>query len=137
LPDISTFSNDPLITGLEIKEINKLAWLKKIGYGIIKNIEIEIGGDIIETHNSDWLNIQSNIFTNGNKEKGLDKMIGNIKELYDFTNGKKSYRLYIPLQFWFCKNYKLALPIMALNNSDIKINVEFNDINDCLILGPQ
>jgi hypothetical protein len=34
-------------------------------------------------------------------------------------------RLYIPLQFWFCRNPGLALPLIALQYHEVKINVQF------------
>jgi hypothetical protein len=39
--------------------------------------------------------------------------------------------LYIPLQFWFCRNPGLALPLIALQYHEVKINVEFNDLDNC------
>ena len=42
------------------------------------------------------------------------------------------YTLYIPLQFWFCKNPGLALPIIALQYHDININIEFRELNECI-----
>jgi hypothetical protein len=65
-----------------------------------------------------------------------DIMIGNLPCLYELSSGKKSYELYIPLQFWFCKKYFMALPLLSLNYVDVKINVEFNSINNLLIIGP-
>ena len=34
---------------------------------------------------------------------------------------------YINLPFWFSRNTGLALPLIALNNSDINIDIEFED----------
>ena len=39
--------------------------------------------------------------------------------------------LIIPLQFWFCKDIGLALPLVALNNTTISLRVKFKDFNDC------
>ncbi len=38
--------------------------------------------------------------------------------------------LEIPLNFWFNTSPELALPIVALSYHDIKINIEFNNINN-------
>jgi hypothetical protein len=122
LPDYQSLDN-----------LKKFAWIKKVGYGIIKEIAIEIAGQLIDTHYGDWLNIWSELT---NHHEGLDNMIGNIKELTSFTNGKQSYGLYIPLEFWFCKNSGLALPLVALQYCDIKIHVELVNAKDTYILGP-
>jgi hypothetical protein len=63
-------------------------------------------------------------------------MIGNVPELYEFSSSKNAYTLYIPLQFWFCRNVSLSLPIIALEYSEVKINIEFADISDCIIASP-
>jgi len=33
--------------------------------------------------------------------------------------------LYIPLQFWYCRNPGLAIPLIALQYHEVRINVEF------------
>jgi hypothetical protein len=40
------------------------------------------------------------------------------------------YTLYIPLQFWFCRNPGLALPLIALQYHEVRINLEFNDLRN-------
>lgn len=114
----------------------KFAWVRKIGYAIIKYVEIEIGGQTIDKHYSEWLNLWDELFGNKNTDDGLNKMIGNVPELYNFTDNKEAYTLYLPLRFWFCNNPGLALPIVALQYADVKINVEFNDLDKCFITSP-
>lgn len=128
----------------ETDNIKKFAWAKKIGYVIIKTIEIEIGGQLIDCHTGSWLNILSELTETF---KGFDKMIGNIDELIKPTNGKNGYLLYIPLKFWFNKHDGLALPIVSLQYSEIKLHLEINPpeevytihpthyiiINDCIV----
>jgi hypothetical protein len=40
------------------------------------------------------------------------------------------YTLYIPLQFWFNRNPGLALPLIALQYHEVRINLEFNDLRN-------
>ena len=103
---------------------------------MINYIEIEIGGQIIDKHYGDWLNIWAELFTNTNLNRSVDVMIGNVPELTDFTNGKDPYTLYIPLQFWFCRNSGLSLPLISLQYSDIKIRLELNDPEQCYLITP-
>jgi hypothetical protein len=37
----------------------------------------------------------------------------------------QSYELYVPLEFWFCRNVGLALPLIALQYHEVKINIEY------------
>ena len=136
LPPIGKFLDYPGEDGEGNSKIASCAWTKKIGWNLIKQVELEIGGNIIERQYGDWLNIWTELTTPISQRRGLDKMIGNLPELYENTNGKKGFLLYIPLMFWFCRNVNMALPIIALDNADIKINIEFNQLDDCLILSP-
>jgi hypothetical protein len=63
-------------------------------------------------------------------------MIGNVPQLKSYQNGHGSYLLHIPIPFYFCKYKGLALPLIALEYSDVKINVEFNNLNNILVVGP-
>lgn len=130
LPQIFQFINDD---GTD-DEITKIAWAKKIGYKIITTIEIEIGGQVIDKQYGEWLYILNEL--TGPVNKGMDEMIGNIKNMYYFSNKKDAYRLYIPLQFWFCRYAGMALPIVAMRYSDVKINLELAQLEKCVVIGP-
>ena len=132
LPKIKQF----YIDSDTIDEITKFAWIKKIGFGIIKYIDIEIGGKLIDRHYGEWLNIWNELFENKNHYKSVNNMIGNIDELTTFTNGKDEYTLYVPLQFWFCRESGSSLPLISLQYSDVKISVELNNAEDCYVMTP-
>lgn len=116
------------------ESLSKFAWVRRIGFAIIKTVEIEIGGEIIDRQYGDWLNIWYELTVSDSHSQ--DKMIGDIEELTDFTNGKKSYKLFIPLQFWFNRIAGLALPVVSLQYSHIKVNLDLNDFSNCYILSP-
>ena len=127
----------PYIQLENISSVNKqFAWVNKIGLALINFIEIEIGGTIIERHYGDWLNIWHEITITTGHKSGYNKMIGNISELTDFTQSKELKKLYIPLSFWFCQDSGLALPLIALTHNDIKIHVDFNNIETCYKTSP-
>ena len=116
--------------------ISSFAWVKKIGIALINYVEIEIGGYVIDRHYGDWINIWNEITRKKSTYKSYNKMIGNTLELTEYTQTKTSTILYIPLSFWFCLDTGLALPLIALTHSDIKINVQFNDIDTCYNISP-
>jgi hypothetical protein len=128
LPMINKFTDDRL----------KFAWVKKIGFSLIKSVEIEINGKVIDRHYGEWLNIWSELTgqINGEHSRGLKNMIGDVEENTNFTSGKDKYTLYIPLQFWFCRSSGSALPLINLQYCDVKINVEFEDVEKCYMLTP-
>lgn len=116
----------------------KFAWVKRIGHAIIKSIEIEINGRTIDKHYGEWLTIWSELTgeINGDHSRGIKKMIGDIPELTNFTNSKDEYTLFIPLKFWFCRGSGLTLPLVCLQYCDVKINVEFEEAENCYMMTP-
>ena len=131
LPDIIKENHSSLPTG-----IKKFAWVKKLGLALINYIDFEIGGILVDRHYGDYLNIWNELTVNLGIKKGFNKIIGNVDILNKYTNGKPSYVLYIPLNFWFCQDSGLALPIVSMIHSEIKIHVSFNDFNKCYLQSP-
>ena len=111
----------------------KWAWVSKLGHSLIKNVELNIGGTQIDKHYGDWLNMWYELSRNTAQEKGYNKMIGNTSELCSLANTHDRTVVYVPLQFFFCKNEGLALPLIALQYHDVRINFEFRTLEECLL----
>lgn len=60
-------------------------------------------------------------------------MVGNIPSLTGLKTAGTTTGdvLYIPLQFWFNRNPGLALPLIALQYHEVKVNIEFRAKEDC------
>jgi hypothetical protein len=57
-------------------------------------------------------------------------MIGDVDQLTKLQSSVPGgYVLFVPLQFWFCRNYGLALPLIALQYHDVRLNFEFEELN--------
>lgn len=129
LPELPTSKHTILPSG-----IKKIAWVKKIALAMIKYIDLEIGGRIINRHYNDWLNIEYEFYSN---QKGFYYMIGDdIDIINTFTNGKESFKLYLPLKFFFNIEPDMAFPILSIQKQDIKIHIEFNSFNNCIRESP-
>lgn len=131
IPSLPKFINQN--TGEE-DHIKKIAWVNNLGYALIQDITIEIGGKIIDKQYGEWMYIWSQVSNRQNES--LDKMLGNVPKIYEFSNGKAGYQLYIPLEFWFCRNTGLYLPLISLASSDIKLNINFRRLEECYRIGP-
>ena len=103
------------------------AWVRYFGHALVKSVEVEIGGQRIDKHYSEWLQIWMELTLPEEKRAGYLDMIGDIADQY--TNGspadKSAFVCYVPLQFWFNRNVGLSLPLIALQYHEVKINVEF------------
>ena len=96
-----------------------------LGQALIKYAEVEIGGQRIDKHYGDWMHIWNELSQEAGKKVGYGLMTG-------AALGAQSAEtdLYIPLEFWFCRNPGLALPLIALQYHEVKINIEFRALSE-------
>jgi hypothetical protein len=111
---------------------------RRLGYALLKKIEVEIGGQIIDTHYGEWLYLWENLTASYDTSCKLDAMVGgNIGGTStDLTScGGRPGILYIPLQFWFCRNPGLALPLIALQYHEVRLNITLGNATDLVSKG--
>ena len=116
------------------------AWERRLGYQLLKKIEVEIGGQIIDTHYGEWLFLWENLTTDFDTSVKMDSMVGGYlggTETTAVSCGGRPAILYIPLQFWFCRNPGLALPLIALQYHEVRINVTLSPATDLVSKGDQ
>jgi hypothetical protein len=131
-------------------------WLDFPGEQLIAQVEVEIGGQRIDRQYGDWMHIWNQLTMPSEQLQGYYKMVGHTTQLTYITDPSfadvsgpcassggpaqvcaprkalPETTLYIPLQFWFCKNPGLALPLIALQYHEVKINIDFRPIGECL-----
>ena len=132
-------------------------WLDFPGEQMISQVEVEIGGQRIDRQYGDWMHIWNQLTLSKEQERGYFKMVGNTTQLTYITdpsfadvdgpcggasnaprqvcaprNALPETTLYIPFQFWFCRNPGLALPLIALQYHEVKINLDLRPIDECL-----
>ena len=91
------------------------------GLRAIKHAEVEIGGQRIDKHYSDWMYIWNELSMPVGKKEGYYEMIGGG------GGDLKDKSLYVPLEFWFCRNIGLALPLIGLQYHEVKVNIQFEE----------
>lgn len=128
----------------------RFKWVKNIGTSFIKKASLYIDNTLIDQTTGEWLIIWNELSKPVNDNK-FDKIIGNTEDIYDpkltysrvtIKNNKfifnyypestkdsavpsiKGRQLVVPLNFWFCKNPALSLPISRLKFNNIYLNVE-------------
>jgi hypothetical protein len=146
----------------------------------IENIEIEIGGQLIDRHSGKWMEVYSELTehnsagilsmvgSNGgtkfqNMSRGGGTIVTSLGSIIDKVGSGQSINIenllnneetifngencintkfdaYVPLRFWFCRNPGLALPLIALQYHEVKVNLELNKsivTNEALCFGNQ
>jgi hypothetical protein len=115
---------------------NPIALVPFFGLKLLKTIELEIGGQRIDKHYSEWLYIWNELSLPIGKREGYKLMVGGDKlNRSILLNAKNSYSVYVPLEFWFCRNVGLALPLIALQYHEVKINIEFESVSNMVDTG--
>ena len=207
---------DP-VADLTNSGIVQARWVKSVGLRLIQNVLIEIGGQQIDKHYSEWMYIWNELSLPAGKRAGYDKMVGNtpgasatlpgtplpaptpqlsaniadgnvvnsyivmnralitgtvsgatvvtentvIRGTYDTYNdaiealvdgddfivkvpvlaassaavdavSTPATKINVPLEFWFCRNVGLALPLIALQYHEVKVNIDFETLSNCL-----
>jgi Large eukaryotic DNA virus major capsid protein/Major capsid protein N-terminus len=109
----------------------------RLGYNLLKYVELDIGGQLIDRVYGEWMYlwmILSHDFGKGVANYNLvDGQLGanavTVPPANQCANGRptKPTILYIPLPFFYTKNPGAALPLIALQYHEVKINIEWND----------
>ena len=94
------------------------------GNALVKQVEVEIGGQLIDRQYGEWMDIWSELSTPAGKRAEYDEMVGN-KPTVDANK-----KVDVPLMFWFNRNPGLALPLIALQYHEVKINLDVADKAD-------
>lgn len=116
----------------------KFKWTRKVAYAMIDYVEIEIGGQRISRQWGEWMNILDELNWN-NFNGSLDEYIGNTPDLTTYEHLNKNFKsktLYIPLFFWFANSSGASLPLLCLEYSTVRLNINFNDFQSCGIFSP-
>ena len=129
---VGTLTNENTKTEAEAAKFSGgLALVPYFGLKLLKTIELEIGGQRIDKHYSEWLYIWNELSLPAGKRDGYKLMVGGDKYNRSILlEAKQSYSLYVPLEFWFCRNVGLALPLIALQYHEVKINIEFESLSN-------
>ena len=106
---------------------NYFNWCNNTGHALIKEVELEIGGDIIDKHDDKFLDIWNELSDHDSKENNIiNKNKTNVKLNHNNDNLiNNNLQLYIPLKFFFNKYKGLSLPIIALQYHQVILKFNF------------
>jgi len=155
LPEINQQMRNGSNTNTSVQQGVYARWLDFPGEQMISQVEVEIGGQRIDRQYGDWMHIWNQLTLTKEQERGYFKMVGNTTQLTFITdpsfsnvdgpcasgahsqicaprNALPETTLYVPFQFWYCRNPGLALPLIALQYHEVKINLDIRPIDECL-----
>jgi hypothetical protein len=126
----------PTSTGMNAR----FAWVRKIGHSMLDYYYVNIGNVEADRQYTNWLNIWQEMTMTKDQALNYNTLIGDVPELTElrapnaqgvFTD---EYTVYMPLQFWFCRNNGLALPLIALQYHEVRLYFKFRPFDECVII---
>ena len=115
----------------------------RLGYNLIRYVELDIGGQIIDRVYGEWLFLWDSLTSSIQQGLKLQRMVSSADLLsyqgsvtVPATNGCTGARgssdvlptvAYIPLTFFYTRNPGAALPLIALQYHEVKITLQWND----------
>ena len=114
--------NGDLITKMflkaSVKSDGAAAYVDNAGYALINSVELQVGGTKIDKYYGLWLQIWYELARNSFHDKGLAAILTP-------ATAAATTELFVPLQFFCCRNDGLALPLIALQYHDVRVEFEF------------
>jgi hypothetical protein len=136
LPQLYTqYTADPTYGGSAsdfAKGSGSISWINNTGHGILNYCDLTIGKQLIDRQYGEWMDIWTQLSQSESKKRGLDLMLNRNSEL---QTDPGPFTVYIPLQFWFCRNIGLALPLIALQYHDVELEVNFRPLSQLYTFG--
>jgi hypothetical protein len=96
------------------------------GSNIVKEVELEIGGQRIDRQYEEWMNIWNELSTPESKALALKAMQCDVGTGASTGVGN----VQVPLNFWFCRNPGLALPLIALQYHEVKLKFTWGSVHN-------
>lgn len=108
-----------------------VGWVNSIGHALIKSIEFEIGGNLIDRQCGVWMEIWDELTLPESKRQGNNLMVGRFEVVSALqTNALVETKYQVPLKFWWNRHFSMALPILALQFHEVRINLELRPFSE-------
>lgn len=105
-------------------------WTNGTAYAYVKEVSLLIGDLLIDKHISEWFDIWNELTDYyENEHLMVNKQLSKERHLKSNIGSCKPIQCYFPLQFWFNRYTNLALPLVALQFHDVKIQFVFRSLD--------
>lgn len=142
---IKTISLEIELDKIAGADVTRIGYVESIGHALIEYIDMYIGDEKIQHIPSDYLQIYSEQNYTQSKQKALEKLIGKYPDrtsdvpvssgviLGHLGPATETKKLFIDIPFYFYRKPELAIPLCAMCFQEIRLEIKFRDLKDCLI----
>lgn len=121
----------------QLPERGRVAWRSTPALRVLHSVELLIDDQIVDRRTGEWLRIERRLRATRNKDRGVNKMLGDDPALLTFDAAdKRPYECFVDTGFYFGAAPGLALPMIALVNSEVKVRIRYNRLEDCVRMDP-
>jgi hypothetical protein len=108
------------------------------GAYFVNSVELEIGGQKIDKHSGQWMETWAELTevnptgtTASSTDMSTSTLFQRMSGMGGVIKNTTFSHIFIPLQFWFCRNPGLALPLIALQYHEVKVILDHNFTSMC------
>lgn len=111
----------------------------RLGYNLIRYVELDIGGQVIDRQYGEWMYLWDALTSDAPQQDKFLQMVGAGAASGQYTppnvnqcspgGGRPALPkvLYVPLFFFYTRNPGAALPLIALQYHEVKITLQWNE----------
>jgi hypothetical protein len=100
------------------------------GHAIIENIRFMLGEQTFDQFNGEYMELYNELNQTFSKRTAMDLLLSKTGYYDDAIPNRGEQNLWIPLPFWFTRTPSSSLPISALGNSTIKVEIRLRKFTD-------
>ena len=127
LPVYGAVVSTPSAVSVE-QDVLKVKWCNSVGHALISSVEWEMGGSRIDRHTGEHFDMWSELTEPEEKRTGYSEMIGRYENYdinLDAASSGGARTVFVPMRFTFNTSPGNALPLLALQFHDCRLNFEF------------
>ena len=114
--------------------------VNRVGFALLKRVELRIGGQMIDRILSTWMYIWTELTHTTDQKTLLNSLVGgdtgNGASNTTETIAANTTKIYnIPLLFAYCRHPGLAIPLIALQYHEVEIQIEFDTLTNTFTSG--
>jgi len=112
-------------------------WTNNTGSAIVEEYKLMIGNQVLDKQDSRYLDIYNELHQNDYIENTLLNKAPNhpsslMNSGTNSTLNNTKLELNVDLKFWFCRNSGLSIPLICLNNDNLKISITLRNLINCI-----
>jgi hypothetical protein len=110
------------------------AWVNRVGWRLLKQVELRVGGQMIDRQYSTWMHVWTELSHTTDQKGLLTELVGatgSSGAAHGNSQADSALTLHVPLLFSFCRNPGLALPLIALQYHEVELHIEFDTLARC------